>query len=78
MTDLMWAELHFLNNVAPFSQESVTDHILQNPEQWNKIFEKKHLEFRDIPSYKMLDTMNLHGNTKNNEPVTKPTTVANR
>ena len=28
MTDLMWAELHFLNNVAPFSHETVTDHIV--------------------------------------------------
>ena len=41
MSDLMWAELHFLKSVKPFSEEALTAHIYENPEEWNQIFEKK-------------------------------------
>ena len=74
----MWAELHYLKNISPFSEESLTEHITKNPEQWGKIFEMKQLEFKDIPSNKLLDTMQLHDGTKMLSPETKPTTVANR
>ena len=78
MSDLMWAELHFLKSVKPFSEEALTAHIYENPEEWNQIFEKKQLEFKDIPSNKLLDTLNLHDGTKMQEPVTKPTTGRSR
>ena len=57
MNDLMWAELHYLNNVSPFKEESLTTHIESNPEEWNKIFDMQDFEFKCIPSKHMLDVV---------------------
>ena len=60
ITDLMWADLHYLNNVKPFHEDVLTNHILQNPEEWNKLFDLTTLSFSDIPCKGLLDIGRLH------------------
>jgi dynein heavy chain len=60
ITDLMWAELHYLNNVKPFNEDVLTNHILQNPEQWSKLFDLDAISFSEIPCKGLLDIRSLH------------------
>ena len=62
MNDLMWAELHYLNKVKPFGPEALTDHIEQNPDAWNKLFDKTDITFSQIPCKDLLDIRGLHEN----------------
>ena len=60
MNDLMWAELHYLNKVKPFSEEILTNHIEQNPEQWNKLFDLTDVSFSTLPNKALFDMKDLH------------------
>lgn len=55
MDDLMWAELNYLNKLRPFTPHNLTEHIMRNPGQWNRVYEVDDANYTDFPNRGMLE-----------------------
>lgn len=55
MTDMIWAELDALSNVAPFNKENLSNHIQENPVYWNQLFDNKYITFSDLPNRALIE-----------------------
>ena len=55
MTNLMFAELLALKDIAPFNYENLVSHILKNPIIWDKVYKSSNIIFTELPNRALID-----------------------
>lgn len=55
MTNLMFSELTALQEIAPFNQSNLMNHIIENPALWDKLYKSNNIAFTELPNRSLID-----------------------
>jgi hypothetical protein len=50
LTEVVWSDLLFLQTLKPFSDQNLSQHILENHQQWDQLYRAATFNFDRLPN----------------------------